>query len=271
MGQGSPERWSGQRRWFRRGTGTLYRKVESLRFLVTRDRRAVTRFLLARYPMELPLATRLGLLRDFTRITNAVRGYHTLAEILTVCDRVFRLAGRPGLTVVEAGAGSGSSTAKLSLAVKLAGGRLLVFDSFRGIPENQERHRLLDGRELVFRKGAFRGRLTTVEKHLRELGALEVCELHKGLFADTLPAIEGPFDVVLLDVDLVSSTRTCVEHFFPRLREGGVMFSQDGHLAATVELLSDASFWRGLGVEAPSIPGLGEDKLLELVPRGRLR
>jgi hypothetical protein len=44
------------------------------------------------------------------------------------------------------------------------------------------------------------------------------------------------------------------------------MFSQDGHLRATVDLFSNASFWRDdVGVEPLEIRGLGKDKVLEIL------
>jgi len=257
-------RWRDERRLVRKGPGTPYRKLQSLAFLLTRDRDAARRFLAARYPIDLPYADRLRLIRGFVRVTNAVRGYHTLSELLTVADRILRLSGRPELTVVEAGSGSGSSTAKLSLVTKLAGGRLHVFDTFRGIPDNDEAHELLDGRRLTFMKGAFRGRLGAVKRRVERYGAIDVCEFHKGLFADTLPGFDGPVDVALLDVDLVASTRTCIAHLYPKLRSGGAMFSQDGHLRATLALLRDDGFWAEIGVEPPAIYGLGEEKMIEV-------
>ncbi len=266
MGKGaSPARWSTPR-FIKRGTGTWYRKYQSIRFLLTRDRRAVVDFLAAKYPFDFPRSERLRLLAHFTKTTNAVRGYHTLEEILTVCHHIFLCAGRKDLTVVECGAGSGSSTAKLSVATKIAGGRLVVFDSFRGIPENDEQHQLLDGRDLVFRRGAFKGRLTAVKKRVEEFGAPEVCSFHKGLFADTLSAFDGHVDVALFDVDLISSTEQCTSHFYPRLRDGGAIFSQDGHLRATVDLYSDAAYWARLG-SPPRIDGLGTGKMLRIARR----
>jgi hypothetical protein len=72
---------------------------------------------------------------------------------------------------------------------------------------------------------------------------------------------------VLLDVDLAASTRECVRWLYPRIRPGGVLLSQDGHLRATIELLADARFWRDeVGVPPPAIHGLGTVKLLE-IPR----
>jgi O-methyltransferase len=196
-----------------------------------------------------------------------VRTYHTQAEMLTVADRVLRLAGRPGLTVLEAGSGKGGGTAKLSLVARIAGARLLVCDSFRGMPPNDERHETIWGRHTEFREGAFRGTARLVERTIARFGAPEVCELVKGWFADTLPALDRPLDVVLLDVDLAASTRDCVRWLYPRIRPGGALLSQDGHLRATIELLADDRFWRNeVGVPPPAIHGLRTLKLLE-IPR----
>ena len=78
---GEPGRWVARRRFFKRGAGTPYRKLQSIKFLLTRDRRAVLDFLAARYPFDFPLRRRLQMLQRFTHVTNHVRGYHTLAEI----------------------------------------------------------------------------------------------------------------------------------------------------------------------------------------------
>lgn len=257
----------------RRGPGSVYRQAKSLQFALGRDRRAIVAFLAARYPVPIPVAARLRLVRDFLRITNRVRTYHTQAEMLTVADRVCRLAGRPALTILEAGAGKGGSTAKLSLVARLAGARLVVCDSFRGMPPNRERHDTIWGRTTEFREGAFRGTVSLVRRTVERLGAPETCDFVKGWFEDTLPRLDRPLDVVLLDVDLVASTRTCVRWLYPRLRPGGVLFSQDGHLRATVDLLGDAGFWRDdVGVEPPAVGGLGTAKLLEIaVPAQRRR
>lgn len=252
-------------RLIRRGRGTLYRRLQSLRFLADRDRAAVLRFLRGADGPPLPLAARLRLVARFVRITNQVRAYHTQTEMLAVASAILARAGQPGLTVVECGAGKGASTAKLSLATRLAGGRLVAFDSFRGLPDNDERHEDLGGRAMRFRRGAFHGRLREVQRTVAALGAPEVVEYRKGWFADTLPHFAGAVDVALLDVDLVSSTRTCLVHLAPRLRPGGVIFTQDGHLRAVAELLADAGFWRDdVGVPPPAIPGAGREKFLAI-------
>ena len=51
----------------------------------------------------------------------------------------------------------------------------------------------------------------------------------------------------------------------PRLRPGGVLFSLDGQLRATHEILGDTRFWRDeVGVEPPVVGGLEYEKLLAL-------
>lgn len=246
----------------RRGPGTWYRRLRSIEYLATRDRRDAMAFILAD-DVPLPIRSRLGLIRRYITITNQLRGYHTLGEMLAISRAILQ---RPSPVVVEAGCAHGSSSAKLSLATAAAGGRLEVFDSFRGIPPNQEVHQHLNGRQTRFYAGAFRATLSSVERTIARFGDPSVCVLHKGWFADTLPA-QAPeaIDVAVLDVDLIESTRTCIQVLFPRLRPGGILFSLDGQLRATHQLLADPSFWRDqVGTPPPSIAGLGRSKLLAI-------
>lgn len=255
-------------RLLRRGRGTLYRRLQSLRFLIDRDRGAVLHFLRAP-AIALPLAERLRLVARFVHITNQVRAYHSQAQMLAVAEAILARAGTARLTVVECGVGKGAGTAKLSLVARLAAARLIACDSFRGMPPNQERHQDLAGRPMQFRAGAFRGRLREVQRTVAAYGAAEVVEYRKGWFAETLPDLPAPIDVALLDVDLVASTRACLVHLVPRLRRGGVIFTQDGHLRAVAALLGDAAFWRDeVGIAPPPIAGLGRDKFLVIRPQG---
>ncbi|HTM20444.1 MAG TPA: hypothetical protein VL172_08055, partial [Kofleriaceae bacterium] len=110
----------------RRGPGSLYRRWKSLEYLFGRDRRAVLAFLAGREPRALSRPQRAALIARFVGVTNRVRGYHTLGEMLAVSREILARAGRPDLTVVEAGCAKGGSTVKLSLAARAAGARLLV-------------------------------------------------------------------------------------------------------------------------------------------------
>jgi O-methyltransferase len=51
---------------------------------------------------------------------------------------------------------------------------------------------------------------------------------YPGLFPDTTGPVEHRrFSFVHLDVDLKSSTRACLEFFYPRLLPGGVLLTHD--------------------------------------------
>lgn len=205
---------------------------------------------------------RLWLLSRYVATTNAVRGYHSLTEMLSIATAILE---RREPVVLEAGCGYGASTAKLSLAVGLVKGTLIACDTFRGIPDNDERHFHLDGRPVVFRAGAFKGRLRSVERTVARWGDVGRCRFEKGLVQDSLPGLQTSLDVVVMDVDLVESTRTCLRELWPKLRPNGVVFSLDGQLRATHELLASARFWREeVGVESPHVEGLHHDKLLTI-------
>lgn len=245
----------------RRGPGSLYRRFLTLGYVATRDRAAIRRFL--GVPGERRL--RLRVLSRFLAITNHVRGYHTLGEMLRLADAVLVRGRERAPLVVECGVAFGSGTAKLGVAAAAVGGRVLAFDSFRGIPPNDERTCHLDGRPAVFRPGAFRGREAQVRAVL-ERWSEPVVELRRGWFEETLDQLGAlRIDVAFVDVDLVASSRCCVRAIYPRLSPGGVLFSHDGHLRSTVELFSDPAFWREeVGAAPPPVAGLGRERLLEI-------
>ena len=78
-----------------------------------------------------------------------------------------------------------------------------------------------------------------------------------------MPGFQKPVAVGYLDVDLASSTETCLKYLYPVLVKGGALLSQDGHLPWIIELLSDKNFWKKeLGIEIPKMQGLGKEKLV---------
>jgi O-methyltransferase len=178
-----------------------------------------------------------------------------------------RVPSRVTGCVVEAGCFKGSSTAKFSLGALAAGRKLFVFDSFEGIPAHKECHKVnIFGRPVSFPKGSYCGHVDEVKANVARFGAPDVCVLVKGWFEDTMPRFSEPIIAAYIDVDLVSSTRTCLKYLFPLLIPGGVLFSQDGHLPLVVELLGNDRFWEDeIGCSRPHIDGLGTRKLVRII------
>src|SRR5690606_24245892 len=93
-----------------------------------------------------------------------------------------------GGVVVEAGCFKGGSTAKLSLAAQTVGRRLVVFDSFAGLPDHGEAHgATIFGDVTDFYPGRYAGRLDEVRANVEAFGSLETCEFVEGWFDDTMP------------------------------------------------------------------------------------
>lgn len=144
-----------------------------------------------------------------------------------------------------------------------------MFDSFEGIPENTEAHNDSAPGQENFPRGSYRGALEEVKRNVERYGDVEVCRFIEGWFDATMPTFNEPVAAVYLDVDLVSSTRTCLKYLYPLLQPGGTLFSQDGHLPLVVELYEDPRFWEEeVGSEKPKIMRSRSQKLLRMVKNG---
>jgi O-methyltransferase len=184
---------------------------------------------------------------------------HTHAEILEITNAILKIPSQVNGVVVEAGCFKGGSTAKLSIAEKLAKRKLVVFDSFAGLPDPKSSDRP------EFYRGEYAGSLDEVRDNVRRYGEISACEFRKGWFSDTMPPFTDPVVIAFVDVDLSDSVQTCLKYLYPRVVPGGVIFSHDGHVPSCVAVMQDRSFWKDeVGIEAPLIPGLGEEKFLRI-------
>ena len=233
------------------------------RLFRTGDWRSVLTFLLSD-EVQISLSVRIQLIRRFLSIAAHIPCEHLQSEMLTFVRALLNLSANVKGCVVECGCYKGGGTAKLSIAAKLVGRELAVFDSFEGIPENREFHgNNIWGGPVAFRDGAYCGSFEEVATNVEKHGEIGSCRFVKGLFQDTLPALRNPVAVAYLDVDLAASTKTCLQYLWPLLSVGGVLFSHDGHLPLVLDVLRDKHFWREqFGSSVPKIHGLGKQKLI---------
>ncbi len=164
--------------------------------------------------------------------------------------------------VVECGTYKGVSAANLSLVCALAGRRLVIFDSFQGLPNpgtGDRVHTLLAVREKhSYDKGAWCGSLGEVRENIRRFGRLEVCEFRQGFFDETLPSFDEPCVQAWVDVDLRSSLETCVRYLWPHLSDGCAFYTHEAMHTEIASLFFSESWWRKtLGVEPPGLVGAG--------------
>lgn len=162
----------------------LYRVLRRLR----RDLPAVVRFILR---SDLPHTTwlwRLGYGLRLYWISLNVDAPHSQIEMLRVAEAILRFpTGVPG-SVVEAGAFKGASTAKISLVAARVGRPMIIFDSFQGMPPNEEGPQLdFYGKVETFSAGTYSGSLAEVKNAVSRYGAIESCRFIAGWFDDTMP------------------------------------------------------------------------------------
>ena len=235
--------------------------VYYLLFLYKPNRR---RFLLC---SSLSFLQKIDIIRNMNIINSKIECAHTDDEIIEIYLELIEKKRLPGV-IIECGCFKGGSTAKISLLSSLLNKSFYVFDSFEGIPENDEQHCLTIYNEKIigFHKGDYKGSLLEVKNNLSKYGNDCNVSLIKGLFDQTLPCFDQKILIAYLDVDLVSSTKICLKYLYPNLVPGGVIFSQDAHLPLIVKLLNDELFWKKeIGAIKPHIEGLGKKKLIKII------
>ena len=163
----------------------------------------------------------------------AIESPHAQYEIISFANAVLDLSPELEGCIVEAGCFKGGSAAKFSLIAEKLGRPLIVFDSFQGLPDHNENMRS---------KGSYRGTLSEVRQNIASYGCLKSCEFVEGWFEETMPRFSLPIAAIFLDVDLATSTRTCLKHLYPLLAPNGVLYSHDGRLSAVVDVFGSRTF-----------------------------
>lgn len=156
--------------------------------------------------------------------------------------------------VVECGCFKGAMTAKMSIVCKAMGKKLYVFDSFQGLPHAEDFVHYTDGKG-TWSKNDFSGSKDEVEANVRKHGEIDVCHFVEGFFSDTLHHYDIKPSMIFIDVDLTTSMRTCVEHFWPRLA-GPRFYSHEAQITTYADALLDKQWWNDkLGCNPP--PNIG--------------
>ena len=191
------------------------------------------------------IRTRLWLVKRFLRIDWNVLHAHEPREISEIAIRLAQREARPGEVMVEAGCWQGGSTAKFSILCAMTGLGLHVFDSFEGV-EAMSPEALRDSYDFSHEYAAPE---TVVRQNVERYGRLDVCQFHRGWFAETLAVgpLPYPVRVAYIDCDVAKGTREALIGVTGPLVPDGCIFSQDCHLPPVRAVLEDGATWRSLG------------------------
>jgi len=142
--------------------------------------------------------------------------------------------------VIECGTWKGGTAANLSLVCKIVGRKLLIYDSFEGLPPGDP----ADREAKFYSKGDFCGTLDEVRSNITKYGDIGSCAFVKGWFSDTLPSLSSPVVLAFLDVDLEASLDSCVRAVWTNLTDQGYVFIDESVSTNYCALFYSEKYWR---------------------------
>ena len=207
----------------------------------------------------------LAKVRLLVRLAMNSRRVETLSTIREHVELAGAILSVPAATpgaVVECGCYLGGSSANLSLACALVGRRLVICDSFEGLPRpkllDQAHYNPFAGNTDEYYEGRFAASMEAVRANIDAHGELGVCEFHEGFFDESLADLDIDITVAFLDVDLIDSLKPCLRELWPRMRPGCRMYIHEARSLSLVSIFFDGPWWREhVGVEAPGLIGAG--------------
>ena len=176
-------------------------------------------------------------LRDSSTVVGELKAFHRYQAALILARYFAHTLDVPGERV-ECGVFSGFGSLLMCRLMRARqpgfdGTGFHLVDSFEGLssPAAEDALELREkpGRGTVavlgFDKGGFVAPIEYARAAMREFPGARI---HKGWIPEVLAALpDAPFAFVHVDVDLYEPTRACLEHFYPRLAEGGVIVCDD--------------------------------------------
>lgn len=124
--------------------------------------------------------------------------------------------------VLECGAFKGFSSSCLSWVCNYLNRKLIVADSFQGLPP--PRYEFETG---YYKESDFKGTFTEVTSNVNIFGRSSNVEYIKGFYCDSLKGFNRKLALLWLDVDLYSSAMDVLENTFNYLDKKGVIFSDE--------------------------------------------
>ncbi len=164
--------------------------------------------------------------------------------------------------VIECGCFKGCSSANLSIICDMVGRKLILCDSFEGLPVLDEgdkvHYNIFQKKVRLYEKGHFTGSVDEVKSNISKFGKIGVCRFVKGYFQNTLKQLDGSYILAFIDVDLYKSLEECLENIWPRLMDGAYLFSHEAQDLTYTSLFFDKQWWhKNLNCEPPGFVGAG--------------
>ena len=205
---------------------------------------------------------RLLILKKIKLSLSKVKSATSVETQITLVKKIFSIKKKKNICIVECGCFKGSSTIALSIAAKLINAKLIVYDSFAGLPFSEKSLGLRKYPYLnlygYYKKGMYAGSLDEVKSNVKIYGEISVCEFRKGNFENTLKKHTEKIDFCFIDVDLTTSTQVCIKYLWKKLGNNSYFFSDDACDLEVVKIWFDHSWWKkNFNTKPPGYIGSG--------------
>ncbi len=205
---------------------------------------------------------KLALVLRFRRTRKRVQTESQWQEHVELAATLLRIPPTAHGDVIECGCFKGGSSVNLSTVCSLVGRRLVICDSFEGLPEPTSEERMhyspFTGHYDHYERGRFSASLEEVEGNLTRYGRRDVCDFVVGYFDESLPQVNRSYVMAFFDADLVESLKPCLLHIWPSLSKGGRIYVHEARSLSLVSIFFDREWWHSnLLAEPPGFVGAG--------------
>jgi O-methyltransferase len=159
---------------------------------------------------------------------------------LAMALKLLEMAPEINGDIVECGTWKGGTAANLSLVCKIVGRKLVICDSFKGLPEGKTGDRMAGG----YSEGDYAGSLEEVKRNIEQYGNVQCCEFLEGWFKYTLPKLNRSIVLAFVDVDLEDSLDTCIKYIWSNLTDNGYIFVDECFNIDYVALFYSERWWQ---------------------------
>jgi len=163
--------------------------------------------------------------------------------------------------LVEAGSYYGASACTLSIAAQILNKKLIIYDSFSGLPGNDDKELKIYthlGVKGFYEKGMYAASRKVVENNIKKYGEYHSCIFREGHFEKTMPNHSEKICFLFLDVDLKSSTKSAIYYLWKHILDGHYIFTDDSCDLENVKLWFDDSWWKkNFNIISPCYVGSG--------------
>jgi hypothetical protein len=205
---------------------------------------------------------RINIVNRIVKILANVKSATNLNVHLTLIKKILEIpVNNDSVYLVEAGCYYGATSCTMSIAAKILNKKLIIYDSFSGLPDDDEKELKVYNHLQVkgfYEKGMYAGPRKIVENLIKIYGEYENCLFREGMFENTMPDHSEKICFLFLDVDLKSSTKTAITYLWPYILDNHYIFTDDSCDLGIVKLWFDDNWWKNkFGCSSPGYVGSG--------------